>query len=202
MLTGCASVTPSRWPSGRPAIAVHALNASVSEVKEMPDPVSDDEVSKARAALRDASAWGAEFYEPQKYASAQTAFEAALAVRTADPVQCRSLLAQAMEVANSAREAALLAYEGDVKSRFEASRATLVDDGADRAFPDEFARLVSGIDATAGLFAVGSYWDARFKAYSTLKGMSELIRKSPWPPRLAEGRAGACGERHERCSVS
>ncbi len=174
MLTGCASVTPSRSPSGRPAIAVHALNASVSEVKEMPDPVSDDEISKARAALRDASAWGAELYEPRKYASAQAAFEAALAVRTADPVRCRSLLAQAMEVANSAREAALLAYEGDVKSRFEASRTTLVDVGADRAFPDEFARLVSGIDATAGLFAAGSYWDARFKAYSTLKGMSEL----------------------------
>ncbi len=174
MLTGCASVTPSRSPSDRPAIAVHALNASVSEVKETPDPVSDDEVAKAQAALRDSSAWGAEYYEPQKYASAQAAFEAALAARDSDPVRCRSLLTQAMEAANSAREAALLAYERDVKSRFEASRATLVDVGADRAFPDEFARLVSGIDATAGLFAAGSYWDARFKAYSTLKGMSEL----------------------------
>ena len=33
---------------------------------------------------------------------------------------------------------------------------------------------VSGIDATVGLFAAGSYWDARLKAYYTLKGMSDL----------------------------
>jgi hypothetical protein len=46
--------------------------------------------------------------------------------------------------------------------------------GADRAFPNEFARLVSGIDATVDLFAAGSYRDARFKAYSTLKDMSYL----------------------------
>jgi hypothetical protein len=108
------------------------------------------------------------------YAKAQAVFEAALAARESDPVRCRSLLAEATEASYAAREAALQAYEEDVKIRFEASRAKLQEIGADRAFPDEFARLVSGIDDTVGLFAAGSYWDARFKAYSTLKGMSDL----------------------------
>jgi len=174
MLPGCTSLSPRGSPVGRPAFAVGVLNASVSEVKETPDPVSDDEVSKARTALRDASTWGAELYEPQMYAKAQAVFDAALAARESDPVRCRSLLAEATEASNSARETALQAYEKDVKIRFEASRAKLVEIGADRAFPDEFARLVSGIDATVGLFAAGSYWDARFKAYGTLKGMSDL----------------------------
>jgi hypothetical protein len=56
----------------------------------------------------------------------------------------------------------------------EASRAKLAEIGADRAFPDEFARLLSGIDATLGLFAARSYWNARLEAYGTLKGMSGL----------------------------
>ena len=143
-------------------------------MKGTPDPVSDAEVSKAQAALRDALAWGAQYYEPLMYARAQTALDAARAVQARDPVRCRSLLAEATETANSAKGAALLAYEADVKSRFEASRAELMEVGADRAFPNEFARLVSGIDATVGLFASGSYQDARFKAYSTLKDMSDL----------------------------
>ena len=33
---------------------------------------------------------------------------------------------------------------------------------------------MSGIDATAGLFAAGSYRDARLKERSKLKGMSNL----------------------------
>ena len=132
---------------------------------------------EAQAALRDASAWGAKFYEPQMYAKAQAAFDAAMAAREGNPVRCRSLLAEATEAASSAKEAALLAYEEDVKGRFEASRAKLVEIRADRAFPDEFARLVSGIDATAGLFAARSYWDARLEAYRTLKGMSDLYER-------------------------
>jgi hypothetical protein len=136
--------------------------------------VSDAEVSKAQAALRDALAWGAQYYEPQMYARAQTALDAARAAQVGNPVRCRSLLAEATETANSAKGAALLAYEADVECRFEASRAKLVEVGADRAFPDEFARLVSGIDATVGLFAAGSYQDARFTAYTMLKGMSNL----------------------------
>jgi hypothetical protein len=174
MLPGCTSLSPGGSPVGASASAVRVLNVSVSEVKETPDPVSDAEVSEARAALRDALAWGAEHYEPQMYTKAQAVFDAALAARESDPVRCRSLLAEATEASHAAREAALQAYEEDVKIRFEASRAKLQEIGADRAFPDEFARLVSGIDDTAGLFAAGSYWDARFKAYSTLKGMSEL----------------------------
>ncbi len=155
-------------------LTVRLLDTSASEVRGSPDPVSDAEVSKALAALRDASAWGAEFYEPQMYAKAQAAFDDARAAREADPVRCRALLAKATEASNAAREAALQAYEADVRTRFEASRAKLVEIRADQAFPDEFARLVAGIDATAGFFAAGSYWDARFKAYTTLKGMSEL----------------------------
>ena len=146
-------------------------------MKETPDPVNDTEVSKAQAALRDASAWGAKYYEPLMYAKAQAAFDAAMAAREGNPVRCRSLLAQATAAASSAKEAALLAYEEDVKGRFEASRAKLVEIRADRAFPDEFARLVSGIDATAGLFAARSYWDARLEAYRTLKGMSDLYER-------------------------
>jgi hypothetical protein len=143
-------------------------------VKETSEPVSEAEVSQARDALRDSSAWGAQYYEAPMYAKAQAIFNSALAARASDPVRCRSLLAETMEAAKSAKEAALLAYEKDVKNRFETSRAQLMEIGADRAFPDEFGQLVSGIDATAGLFASGSYWDARFKAYSTLKGMSDL----------------------------
>jgi hypothetical protein len=174
MLPGCTSLSPGSSPVGAPVSAVPVLNASVSDVKETPDPVSDAEVSEAQAALRDASAWGAEHYKPQMYASAEAAFDAALAEREGDPVRSRSLLAEATETSHAAKEAALQAYEEDVKARFETSRAKLVEIGADRAFPDEFARLVSGIDATVGLFVAGSYWDARFKAYSTLKGMSNL----------------------------
>ncbi len=185
LMMSCASVSPRVSPVGGPAaggppagglptFTVPAVSASVSEVKQAPALVSDDEVSKAQAALRDASAWGAEFYEPQMYAKAQAAFDAALASRDGDPARFRSLLAAATEAASSAKEAALPAYEADVKTRFETSRARLVEIGADRAFPDEFARLVSGIDAIADLFAAGSYWDARFKAYTTLKGMSDL----------------------------
>ena len=174
MLPGCASLSSGGSPVGGPASAVRVLNASVSEVRETPDPVSDAEVAEARAALRDASAWGAELYEPQMYAKAQAVFDAALAARGGDPVRCRSLLAETTEASHAARQAALQAYEEDVKIRFETSRAKLVEIRADRAFPDEFARLVSGIDATVGLFAAGSYWDARLKAYYTLKGMSDL----------------------------
>ena len=174
MLPGCTSVPPRSPPVSSPAFGVRVLNASVSEVKETSNSVSDAEVSQAQAALRDASTWGAEHYEPQMYAKAQAVLDAALAVRESDPTRCRSLLAEAREAANAAKEAALKAYEDDVRTRFEASRSKLVDIGADRAFPDEFARLVSGIDATADLFATGSYWNARFKAYSTLKGMSDL----------------------------
>jgi len=111
------------------------------------------------------------------YAKAQAAFDAAMAAREGNPAQCRSLLAQAMAVASSAKEAALLAYEEDVKGRFESLRAKLVEIRADRAFPDEFSRLVSGIDATVGLFAARSYWDARLEAYRTLKGMSDLYER-------------------------
>ncbi len=174
MLPGCTSLSHGSSPVGGPVSAVPAVNASASEVGEAPDPVSDTEVSKAQAALRDASAWGAQYYEAQMYARARALFDAALAAREGDPVRCRSLLAEATEASNSAREAALQAYEKDVKIRFESSRAKLVEIGADKAFPDEFALLVSGIDATAGLFAAGSYRDARYKAYRTLKGMDEL----------------------------
>jgi len=174
MLPGCTSLSPGGSPVGGSAYAVRDLNASVSQVKETPDPVSDAELSEAQAALRDASTWGAEYYESRLYARAQAVFDAALAAREGDPARCRSLLAEATEASHAAGEAALQAYQEDVKIRFEASRAKLLEIGADRAFPDEFARLVSGIDATDGLFAHGSYWDARFKAYSTLKGMSDL----------------------------
>ncbi|HTP58876.1 MAG TPA: hypothetical protein VMM82_08160, partial [Spirochaetia bacterium] len=143
-------------------------------MKPAPDAVSDAEVSAARAALRQASEWGAKYYAPPMYATAQATFESALAARDGDPARCRSLLAQATDTANSARQAALTAYEGDVKNRFNASRAKLVEIGADRAFPDEFGQLVSGIDSATGLFADGSYWDARFKAYTILKGMTDL----------------------------
>jgi len=177
ILPGCTSLSTSGSPVGSPAPAVQVLNASVSDVQEKPDPVSDAEVADARAALRDASAWGAELYEPQMYAKAQAVLEAALAVRDGDPVRCRSLLAEATEASHAAREAALQAYEQDVKTRFETSRAKLVEIGADRAFPDEFAGLVSGIDAIVGLFAAGSYWDARLEAYHTLKGMSDLYER-------------------------
>ena len=44
---------------------------SAPEVKTAPDPVSDTDVSKAQAALRDAFEWGAQYYEPQMYARAQ-----------------------------------------------------------------------------------------------------------------------------------
>jgi hypothetical protein len=108
------------------------------------------------------------------YARAKALFDAAIAVREGNPVRCRSLLAEATEASNSAREAARQAYEKHVEIRYESSRMKLVEIGADKAFPDEFAQLVSGIDATAGLFATGSYWDARIKAYSTLKGMNDL----------------------------
>jgi hypothetical protein len=108
------------------------------------------------------------------YGKAQAVFNAALAARTGDPARCRSLLAETKEAADSAKKASLLAYEQDVNTRFEESRAKLVEIGADRAFPDDFARLVSGIDATASLFAARSYLDARFSAYRTLKGMSDL----------------------------
>jgi hypothetical protein len=174
ILSGCTSLSSRDSPVAGPALTVRLLDTSASEVRGSPDPVNDAEVSKALAALRDASAWGAEFYEPQMYAKAQAAFDAARAEREADPVRCRALLAKAMEASNSARAAALQAYEADVNTRFEASRAKLVEIRADQAFPDEFARLVAGIDATTGLFAAGSYWDARFKAYTTLKGMSDL----------------------------
>ncbi len=174
VLPGCTSLPPRSSPVSGTAFTVRLLNANVSEVKAALDPVSDAEVSKARAALRDASAWGAEYYKPQMYTRAQAVFDGALAVRDSDPTRCRSLLAETTKASNSAKEAALEAYEEDVKNRFEASRAKLVEIGADRAFPDEFAKLVSGIDATAGLFAAGSYGEARFKAYSTLKGMSDL----------------------------
>jgi hypothetical protein len=178
-LTGCASLSSRGSPGsglsvGGSPFAVRLLNASVSGVQDTPNPVSDAEVANAQTALRDASTWGAEHYESQMYAKAQALFDAALAARGSDPVRCRSLLAEATEASSAAREAALQAYEADVKTRFEASRAKLVEIRADRAFPDEFARLVSGIDATVGLFAAGSYWDARLKAYTTLKGMSDL----------------------------
>ena len=177
ILTDCTSFSPRVSPVDDPTSKVRVLKASVSEVKETSDPVSDAEVSKARAALREASAWGAEYYESQMYVKAQALFDAAMALREGDTVRCRSLLAEAVEAANAAKEAALRAYEADVKIRFETSRAKLEEVGADRAFPDEFARLVSGIDATVDLFAAGSYLDARFKAYSTLKGMSDLYER-------------------------
>ena len=157
-----------------PAPAVPVLKVSDPAGKPPVDPVSDAEVSNARAALRDASAWGAQYYEPQMYAKARGTLDAALAAREGDPVRCRSLLSEATEAASSAKGAALRAYEEDVKSRFEASRGALMQIGADRAFPEEFGRLVAGIDATVILFDAGSYHDARFKAYDTLKGMSDL----------------------------
>jgi hypothetical protein len=174
LLPGCATLSHHDSPVVVPPVAVRVLTVSDPAVKVAPDPVSDAEISSAQAALRDALAWGAQFYEPQMYAKAETALDAAVAARVGNPVRCRSLLAEATQTASSAKGAALLAYEADVKSRFEASRARLVDVGADRAFPDEFARLVSGIDATAGLFAAASYQDARLEAYHTLKGMSDL----------------------------
>ncbi|HET6487781.1 MAG TPA: hypothetical protein VFH83_15245, partial [Spirochaetia bacterium] len=158
-------------------VNVPVLPVSDVQVKPTPNAVSDAEVSEAQAALRDASAWGAEYYEPQMYAKAQATLKAALAARYHDPAQCRSLLSGAAEAASSAKGAALAAYQDDVKSRFEASRAKLVEIGADRAFPDEYASLQSGMDATIGLFANGSYWDARVKAYGTLKGMSDLYER-------------------------
>ena len=176
-MPGCATVSPRGSPVGGPAPAVRALNVSDPEVRETPDPVNDTEVSKAQAVLRDASAWGAEYYEPLMYAKAQAAFDAAMAAREGNPVRCRSLLAQATAAAGSAKEAALLAYEKDVKGRFEVLRAKLVEIRADRAFADEFTRLVSGIDATAGLFAARSYGDARLEAYRTLKGMGDLYER-------------------------
>jgi len=136
--------------------------------------VSDAEVAAAQAALRDATAWGARHYQPQMYASAQGSFDAALRARATDPARCRSLLAEAVAAAESARAAALQAYQADVKSRFETSRARLVDVGADRAYPDEFAALLSGIQNAETLFVAGSYWDARMEAYHTLRGMEEL----------------------------
>ena len=174
MVPGCTSLSSSNAPAGGPASAVTASNVSVSEVKDAPDPVSDTEVFAAQAALRDAATWGAQYYKPEMYAQAQAFLDAAIAARESDPSRCLSLLGKAVEAASSAREAALLAYENDVKTRFESSQAKLVEIGADRAFPDEFGRLVSGIDATISLFAAGSYWEARFRAYSTLKDMSNL----------------------------
>jgi hypothetical protein len=178
LLPGCTSLSPHSPPVGVPAVTVPVLTVSDPAVKGAPDPVSDAEVSKAQAALRDALAWGAQYYEPQMYARAETALDAARAAQVGNPVRCRSLLTEATETANSAKAAALLAYQADVEGRFDASRAKLVEVGADRAFPDEFARLVSGIDATAGLFAAKAYQDARLKAYNTLKGMSNLYETS------------------------
>jgi hypothetical protein len=176
-LPGCTTVSPRGSPVGGPAIAARVLNVSDPEVRETPDLVNDTEVSKAQTVLREASAWGAKYYEPQMYAKAQAAFDAAMAAREGNPVRCRSLLDQAAAAASSAKEAALLAYEEDVKGRFEVLRAKLMEIRADRAFPDEFTRLVSGIDATVGLFAARSYWDARLEAYRTLKGMSDLYER-------------------------
>jgi hypothetical protein len=178
-LTGCTSLSSRGSPAsglsvGGPPLTVRLLNASVSGVQDTSNPVSDAEVANAQTALRDASAWGAEHYESQMYAKAQALLDAALAARGSDPARCHALLSEATQASKAARDAALQAYEADVKTRFDASRAKLVEMRADRAFPDEFARLVSGIDATVDLFTAGSYWDARLRAYTTLKGMSDL----------------------------
>ena len=177
MLPGCTSVPRGGTPVSGPTAEVHPLSVADPVVKETPAPVSDSEVSIAQAALRDASTWGAKYYEPVMYANAQAAFDTATAAREGDPLRCRSFLAQAAEAAGVAKEAALRAYEEDVRGRFEASRARLVEIRADRAFPDEFGRIVSGIDAALGLFAAKSYWDARIEAYGTLKGMGDLYER-------------------------
>ena len=167
---------PTDAPSAasNPTSGVVALGANDHVLKAVPDPVSEAEVAAALTALRDATAWGAQFYAPQIYARAREAFDAAAIARGTDPARCRTLLGEAEAAAGSAREAALSAYEADVTARFDASVTRLTEIGADRAFPEEFARLVSRIPATAALFASRSYWDARMEAYAALKGMSEL----------------------------
>jgi len=128
LLPACTSVSPHPPAddpialAGPPAPAVRALDVSDHPVKPAPPaPVDDAEVSRAQAVLRDAAAWGAQYYEPQMYAKAQAALDAAVAAQEGDPVRCRSLLTEATTEAASAREAALTAYEDDVTGRFEAS---------------------------------------------------------------------------------
>ena len=186
-LPGCASApSPGPTASADPAVSAAATEPAVAVVavsetpaigtvgNEEPSPVTDAEIANAQESLRDATAWGARHYQPQMYAAAQGSFDAALRARAADPLKCRSLLADVMSAAASAKAAALQAYQADVKNRFETARSRLVEVGADRAYPEEFAGLVSGIQKVEGLFAAGSYWDARMEAYHTLRGMEEL----------------------------
>jgi hypothetical protein len=174
LLPGCLSPSSRGLAAVSPVPAVPVIEVKDSGQRPPLDLVSDEEVARARAALRDATAWGAEFYEPGMYAKAKDAFQAALAARQDDPARCRTLLADTIEASAAAREAALRVYREDVIARFETSRVRLLSVGADRSFPDEYARLLSGIGAATDLFAAGSWWDARVEAYHTLKGMSDL----------------------------
>jgi len=67
LLPGCTSVSTRKPVAVEPAPAVRVMNVSSPRVKEAPLPVSDDEVSGARDALRDALTWGAQYYQPQMY---------------------------------------------------------------------------------------------------------------------------------------
>jgi nucleoid-associated protein YgaU len=137
-------------------------------------PVSEAEIMEARNAIARAREVDADYYDPDNYAEAQRLLDEALALRAAEPAGARVRLAETIDAANLAFDNAVARGAADLARRMEAARQRLLTLEADKFMASEFDSATAGIGEAEGLYAAGSYAEARARALAALRDMSDL----------------------------
>ncbi len=156
LLTGCPSAPPapptqpkaeapqptpaSKKPEPQKPVQPTPVPQKPVPEKVVPNGLTDADFAPAENAISQAEAAQAERYSPTMLARAKDELKQAKALGKSDPVNARSLLANAIADANTARDNALAARRAAMTARLDRARQLIIDLKGDKYYPAEFQK--------------------------------------------------------------
>ena len=141
---------------------------------EAPDPLSQEDIDAARAAVQRANLMGANRYFPSDYRDLLDKLNAAAARGESNPDSARSALRTIIAAADDLRLKTLTARRDEYDQRFRRADEALLAIEADKFAPAEYRATVDSIAAAEAMFDAEDYSGAQMKADETLESQGRL----------------------------
>ncbi len=162
--------TPVEEPAEEP---VEAPQPDVS-APEKPEPLSQEDINAAKAAVQRANLMGANKYFPGEYNDLKDALEEAIALGESNPDAARAALAAVIQNANALYDKTLLARRNEYMAKYYAADAKLLEIEADKFAPEKYAQTQNLARQTMALYDSEDYAGAQTKADETLAAQHRL----------------------------
>lgn len=141
---------------------------------EAPDPLSQEDIDAARAAVQRANLMGANRYFPSDYRNLLDKLNAAVARGESDPDSARTILKEIIAAADDLRLKTLTARRDEYHQRYRRADEALLAIEADKFAPAEYRAAVDSIAAAEAMFDAEDYSGAQMKADETLESQGRL----------------------------